>query len=70
MISTVWLLLYDFFSMKNNFKKVKAKKNFFFVRILNVTDEKSRVRAEARSFGQRNRSEDLDPHQHVTDPEH
>jgi hypothetical protein len=44
------------------------KKIIYFVGILKVTDEKSRIRAGLVS--QRDGSEDSDPYQNVTDPEH
>jgi hypothetical protein len=54
------------------FKKEKAlkltRKKIFFVGILKVFDEKSRITVGSAS--QRYGSEDPDPYQNVTDPEH
>ncbi len=47
-------------------KQNKLEKNLFFVGILEVTDEKSRIRIRKSSV----RIQDPDPYKNVTDPEH
>jgi hypothetical protein len=59
---------------KESNKQNKLQKNLFFVEILEVTDEKSRIRSRIRSgigcVNQVTGSKDPDPYQNVTDPEH
>ncbi len=70
-----WLLL-DFLSLKNYVNvplKSNKKKNLFFVGILKVNYENSRIRDPdpgSGSISQRHGSTDPDPHQNVMDPEH
>ncbi len=83
LIPTVLWLLLDFLSLKNDVyipQKVISRKTFlfiyFFVGVLMVNDENSRIRNRIRirfgSISQRHGSADPDPdpHQYVKDPEH
>jgi hypothetical protein len=65
-------LLYDFLSLKNdvNVPLNVIFKNNIFVDVLEVTDEKSRIRTPELDSDPLVRGADPEPYQNVTDPKH